>query len=325
MAKTEIRKTYPLFVCITAMATVLITGGTGLIGTALTHALISKGYGVVVLTRDATNKPDKNIRYAAWDIGKGTIDEAALQEADFIVHLAGANVAGRRWTKSRKKEIRESRTGSSTLIAKALKEIPNKVQAVVSASAIGWYGPDPQIPNPRPFRETDPPHNDFLGQTCVQWEESIRPAAASKRLVILRTGIVLSSEGGAYKEFKKPLGFGVAAVLGSGNQVISWIHIDDLVQLYIHALESRNMEGVFNAVAPHPVSNRDLITAMAAEKKIAVPMPVPEAVLKIMLGEMSIEVLKSTTVSAAKTIETGFRFLFHDIWSAAADLNDKAS
>ena len=194
-----------------------------------------------------------------------TIDKDAISAADFIVHLAGAGIADKRWTKKRKKEIRDSRVKSSELIVKSLQEIPNNVKAVISASAIGWYGADPVIPNPKPFREDDPPDAGFLGETCKQWEASIEPVTnLGKRIVKLRTAIVLSNKGGALKEFKKPLRFGVAPFLGNGRQVMSWIHIDDLVRLYITAIEDEKLSGVYNAVAPNPVSNKTFTLKLAA-------------------------------------------------------------
>lgn len=307
------------------MATVLITGGTGLIGTALTRSLLQKGYDVVVLTRKlppAGNSSKPRLKYALWDIGAQTIDAAAVQEADYIVHLAGANVADGRWTERRKREIVSSRVDSGKLLVKALGERGNKVQAVVASSAIGWYGPDPAVPNPRPFVETDGVDGAFLGQTCKLWEDSIAPVVRlGKRLVILRTGIVLSKEGGAYKEFKKPLQFGVAGIMGNGNQVVSWIHEADIVGMYLAAIENENWQGVYNAVAPHPVSNKALVQAMATAKGgMAIPAPVPAFALKIALGEMSIEVLKSATVSSAKAQKAGYQFVYPGIETATKAL-----
>ena len=161
------------------MATILITGGTGLIGTALKNELIKKGYYVIILTREIPahkyKSKHQNLSFAKWNIDKQYIDADAIKKADHIIHLAGANVAEGRWTAKRKKEIVDSRVQSGKLIVKALNEIPNKVQSVISASAIGWYGPDAQIPNPQPFVETDIAANDFLGTTCKQWEAAIRP------------------------------------------------------------------------------------------------------------------------------------------------------
>jgi len=199
---------------------------------------VSKGYKVIILTRSA--KPSQgNISYAKWDINKSMIDKTAIEKSDHIIHLAGAGVADKRWTNKRKKEIIDSRVKSSELLIDALKEANNNVQSVVSASAIGWYGSDQKG---KTFTESDPPNNDFLGETCRLWEQSIEPVKnLGKRLVILRTGIVLSNEGGAFVEFKKPMKAGVAGILGSGKQVISWIHIDDLCRMYIDAIENNNL------------------------------------------------------------------------------------
>ena len=301
------------------MSTILITGGTGLVGTALGQALLEKGYQLIVLTRDPLRQvPVPGIRYAAWDIRKQTIDPAAIADADHIIHLAGASVAEKRWTNKRKEEILQSRVQSGQLLVKSLREIPNKVKSVISASAIGWYGPDPVIPNAQPFTESSKVATDFLGSTCQQWEESTSAINSQlhKRLVRLRIGIVLSSKGGALKEFIKPLQWGVGAVLGNGKQFVSWIHIQDLVRIFISAIEQENMEGVYNAVAPAPVSNRDLVKWLARfRKKPFILFTVPSFLLKWIMGEMSVEVLKSCTVSAEKLMAAGFPFRYPSLES----------
>lgn len=307
------------------METVLVTGGTGLIGTALSTALIKAGYKVLILTRKAKESTHPLLEYAQWNIAQQQIEERAIKAADYILHLAGANVAHGRWTEKRKQEIVGSRVQTGALLVKALRETPNKVKAVISASAIGWYGPDPSIPNPTPFVESDRADHTFLGETCQKWEAALAPVReVGKRLVTFRIGIVLSSNGGAYVEFRKPLQFGVASVLGSGKQIISWIHIDDLVRLFIFAMENSELKGVYNAVAPHPVTNAQLIKQMAKiNGGFYVTAPVPAFVLKAMLGEMSIEVLKSATVSAAKIQQAGFQFRYPDIEAALDSLNNK--
>jgi uncharacterized protein len=313
---------------LTAMVTVLITGGTGLIGRTLTKELIAKGYAVIIFTRNKKRqRAIERVLYAEWNIENQTIDKEAVAKADFIIHLAGANVAEGRWTKRRKGEIVKSRVQTGNLLVKALNEIPNKVKAVISASAIGWYGPDPQQPNLKPFIETDAAANDFLGTTCQQWEAAILPVIETgKRLVILRTGIVLSNDGGAYPEFKKSLKFGIASILGNGRQVISWIHCTDLIRLYIEAIENDQLKGVYNAVAPNPVNNKTLTLEIAKQsEKFYIVAPVPAFVLKAVLGEMSIEVLKSATVSSEKIESTGFQFMFPTIGTAIHNLNKKAS
>jgi uncharacterized protein len=305
------------------METVVISGGSGMIGTALSHHLAAKGYAVIILTRDpAKHRSKEPISYAAWDVQQQTIDEAAIRRADYIIHLAGANVSEGRWTAKRKREILDSRVQSGGLLVKAIREIPNQIKAVISSSAMGYYGPDPVVPNLHPFIETDPPAHDFLSSVVQQWEAAIQPVEAlGKRLVIFRTGIVLSNEAGAYVEFKKPLRFGMATVLGSGKQTVSWIHIDDLVRLYHEALGHSSWNGVYNAVSPQPVSNRQLVLAMAAaRKKFYLTAPVPAFALKLVLGEMSIEVLKSTTVSPVRLQQEGFSFLYPDIDAAVENL-----
>ena len=306
------------------MATVLITGGTGMIGTALSHALLERNYKVIILSRQKDKKPgNEHLFYASWDIASQNIDKASIGAADYIVHLAGAGIADRRWSKKRKREIKDSRVKSSELIVKSLSELPNSVKAVVSASAIGWYGADPVIPNPKPFREDDPPATGFLGETCREWEASIEPVKAlGKRLVKLRTAIVMSNEGGALNEFKKPIRLGVAPILGNGRQVLSWIHIEDLVRLYITAIEDERFSGVYNAVAPSPISNKKFIHQLAGLTKgqFYIPVYVPAFVLRLVLGEMSIEVLKSATVSCDKIHNSGFTFLFPSIDAALQNL-----
>lgn len=304
------------------MATVLITGGTGMIGTAVTKELAGLGYRIIILTRDPSRfRNTDQIRYAGWDPSAQTIDAGAIQEADYIIHLAGANVAEGRWTEKRKKEIIDSRVESGQLLVKAMRENMNHIKAVISSSAIGYYGPDQEIP--KPFKETDPPYHDFLSSVVQKWEAAIALVKQqNKRLVILRTGIVLSNEGGAYAEFKKPLRFGIAAVLGSGRQVVSWIHIKDLVSMYLRAIENESMEGIYNAVAPEPVTNRQLVLSIARQTRVYLPVHVPSFVLKTMLGEMSIEVLKSAIVSSAKIQDEGFVFKYANVEAAVNQLEN---
>jgi hypothetical protein len=307
------------------MQTVLITGGSGLIGKRLTLHLTQKGYDVIILTRSAKEKDKaEKVSYATWDIRNQTIDRKAIESADMIIHLAGAGVVDKRWTEDYKKEIVESRTLSSKLIIDSLTQYPNKVKAIVSASAIGWYGPDKA--GHLPFVETDPPAPDFLGQTCYAWEKSIESAdELGIRVCKLRTGIVLSEEGGALAEFKKPVRFGVAAILGSGTQAISWIHIDDLCRMYIYALENQQVNGSYNAVAPAPVTNKELTLLLARklDGRFFIPIHVPAFILKLILGESSIEVLKSTTVSNKKIMDTGFTFAYPEIENAIEEITGK--
>jgi uncharacterized protein (TIGR01777 family) len=307
------------------MATVLITGGTGLVGNRLTEMLVSKGYEVIIVTRKIPLTAQKNIQYALWNVEVGHIDSDAVKKSDYIIHLAGAGVADKRWSIKRKKEIVDSRIKSCELLVNALRTNENKIKAVISASAIGWYGPDPSL-HENGFDENDIANTDFLGETCKEWESSIQPTALlGKRLIILRTGIVLSKYGGALKEFLTPLKFGVAAILGNGKQKISWIDIDDLCTIYINAIENNNWHGSYNAVAPSPISNKQLTLALAKKLrgKFFIPIYVPGFVLNFILGEMSIEVLKSCTVSAEKIKHAGYNFLYPTLESSLDHLLKK--
>lgn len=306
------------------MPTVLITGGTGTIGKRLNELLIQKGYDVIILTRHISKAQTAGSKtgYARWDIDKGEIDNEAVKKSDYIINLAGAGVADKRWTDDRKREILESRIKTCALLVKALQEIPNHVKAVISSSASGYYGADNLLSLNDGFTEDDRPSKDFLGDVCRQWEESIEPVTTmDKRLVILRTGIVLSKKGGAYTEFAKPLKFGVATILGNGKQIVSWIHEDDICNMYIHAMETESMSGPYNAVAPHPVSNKELILAIAkARNRFHIPLHAPAFVLRLMLGEMAIEVLKSANLSSGKIQNEGYTFLYPGITEASKSL-----
>lgn len=307
------------------MKTVLITGGTGLIGQAITQALLEKGFGVVVLTRRLPKAmpASGNLAYALWDIPNQKVDVDAVCSADYIIHLAGAGIGERRWTSRRKQELVSSRTDSGALLVRILNENPHRLKAFISASAIGWYGADSMIPNPRPFTESDPAARGFLGDTCRQWEESLEPLhALGVRLVRLRTGLVLSPHGGLVEAYSKPLSWGIAPVIGNGRQVVSWIHMADLVRLYITAMLGENWAGNFNAVAPNPVSQRELIITLARYKRGRwfLPIYVPPVLLKIVLGQMSEEVLKSATISSGKVEGQGFIFQYPYIKGAVEGL-----
>lgn len=288
------------------METVLITGGTGLVGKALTSFLLKEGYRVIVVSRKAIAATgNSHLSFAKWDVAKKEMDIAALQQADFIIHLAGAGVMDKKWTAAYKQEIINSRAQSAQLITESLKNNTNKVKAVISASAIGWYRPAENI-----HTEEEPADEGFLGTTCKLWEESMQPVKElNKRLVTFRIGIVLSKEGGALKEFMQPLKFGTAAILGNGKQIISWITIDDLCRLFLFAMEHETVNGVYNAVAPNPVTNKTLTITLAKNmRRFYLPVYVPSFVLKIMLGGRSIEILKSAAVSSKKIETAGFRF-----------------
>jgi len=304
------------------METVLIAGGTGLVGQALTNQLLSQGVHVILLTRSISSAKKKFsehplLDYAVWDPAKKNIDKTLFSRVQHIVNLAGAGVADKRWSDVRKKEISDSRVQAGELITEQLLNHSHTVKTYIGASAIGWYGPDPSK-HRAGFIEIDPSYTDFLGTTCQKWEASTASLdQAGIRCVTFRIGIVLTPKGGALREFLKPLNFGIATVLGTGKQVVSWIHLQDLISLFMFAIQRPTVKGVYNAVAPSPVSNHELIRTLAwARGRFFFPLRVPAFVLKVVMGEMSIEVLKSTTVSSEKISQEGFQFQYPSIREA---------
>lgn len=305
------------------MAVVLIPGGTGLIGNRLCALLTEKGHEVIVLTRSLPKKQHGSYAFALWNPDKGTMDLQALSKADYIINLAGAGVADKRWSEKRKKIIIESRVKSGELIVKALQENRNQVKAVINASAMGWYGDDSRLGNQVAFTEETPADSGFFGKACTQWEASIDPVQElGKRLVKIRVGLVLSAEGGALKEFTKPIRMGFAAVLGNGKQMQSWIHIDDICRMFIYAMENERVKGVYNGVAPRPVEHKILIQELAKQMKgsFFITMHVPAFLLKWMLGEMSVELLKGLTVSSGKIRQEGFQFVYPSLEAALKNM-----
>lgn len=304
------------------MKTILITGGTGMVGQTLANLFIEKGYEVIILTRTEKKSSRLHLSYAKWDVERQQIDANAIKSADIIVHLAGENVAAKRWSKQRKKEILDSRVQSGNLIVKALKENTHHVKTIIAASAIGYYGPDTERSIEQGFREEDTADDAYLGETSRLWEESMHPVKAMGiRLVTLRIGIVLNKRGGALAEFIKPAQFGIATIFGTGKQMVSWIHHMDLCKLIQFAIETETVSGVYNAVAPEPVTNKTLITSIAQKMRgFYIPIPVPAIVLKTILGEMSIEILKSAKVSSNKIQSEGFKFEYPTLEKALEEL-----
>jgi uncharacterized protein (TIGR01777 family) len=300
-----------------------ITGGTGTVGTHVAAMLINNGHQVTILSRNPpTGNTKPGYTYALWNAEKQECDTNALQQLDAVIHLAGEPVAGKRWSAAQKEKIASSRVIGTRFLVDQLRQHAPNCKTMIAASAIGFYGPDSAPPVA--FTEDAPAHNDFLGTICQQWEAEEHKADDFMRTVIIRIGLVMATEAGAFKEFVTPLSLGVMPILGSGRQVASWIHITDLAWLMLFALDNSNMRGPYNAVAPHPVSNKELMKTVARIKGgFHIPAPAPSFLLQLMLGEMSIEVLKSCTVSAAKTLGTGFSYTYPDIDSAVKELLKK--
>ncbi|MEX2590112.1 MAG: TIGR01777 family oxidoreductase, partial [Chitinophagales bacterium] len=241
--------------------------------------------------------------------------------ADCIVHLAGAGIADKRWTASRKKEIVESRTKSTALLIDKLKELNHKPELFLSISAIGYYGAcgDEWVD------ENSPAANDFLAQVCEKWEAA---AHEVKKLNInyntIRIGMVLSPNGGALREIEKPLKFGIAGYLGNGQQYMSWIHIEDLCRQFLHCIEGKAQTNeTYNAVAPNPERNIDFTSKLSKAIGKGILMPTPGFAIKLMLGEMANMVLTGQRVSCKKIQSTGFEYKYPDLKTALEDIYSK--
>ena len=289
------------------MKKVLIVGGTGLVGSLLTQSLLEKGYQVSYLSRSA--EPKNGCESLVWNVKKQFIDSKAFEGIDFLVNLAGAGIADERWTDERKKELLESRTQGTKLLINALLQRKHQIKAVVQASAVGYYGSD----FTQTFTETSPAAHDFMATICEQWELACQGFSTQLglRTAILRIGVVLGRNGGALEKLVQPFKFGAGAVLGSGRQYVSWIHEQDLSNMIVFALENQQVSGIYNAVAPAPVTNQILTQSIGkALKKPVLPIKVPEFALKLSLGEMAQVVLGSQRVSCQKISEAGFVFSF---------------
>jgi uncharacterized protein (TIGR01777 family) len=297
---------------------VLITGGTGLIGKRLTTLLLNKGYEVAYLTRKKINIP--SVKVYEWDVKNNYIEAGALQGTDYLIHLAGANVAEGRWTEERKKEIFSSRTESIILIAQKLKELNITPKFFVSASGSSYYGEDTGNIQ---HTEVSPPGKDFLSEVTVQWEKAAQSITdLNVRTVILRTGVVLSLDGGAVPEMARPAKLGFGAPLGSGKQWISWIHIDDICRMYIESMENDSWNGVYNAVAFPPATNADFTKQLTKALKKPQWLPnVPSFALRLAFGEMANVVLGSNYIINQRIKEeTDFKYEFPDLLQALKDV-----
>ncbi len=294
---------------------VLITGGTGLVGTVLTKLLVENGHEVAHLSRSSG---EGDVKTFTWDIAKRQIDQEAIEWADAIIHLAGAGVADKRWSVDRKAEILHSRTHSTQLLREAIDRASDKPKAFISASAIGLYGADT---GDILLDESAPVGDDFLAQVVQAWEHEVAQIETlGLRTAMIRIGIVLAKEGGALPQMLQPP---VAAPLGSGDQYMSWIHIQDLAEIFLFAL-THEIKGPYNAVAPHPETNRDLTQKAAKAKgKFFLGISVPGFLLKLILGEMAQIVLGGSKLSAQKITAAGFQFKYPRVEDALGDIFSK--
>ncbi len=302
------------------MATVLIAGGTGLIGRRLSEMLRIKGHEVLHLSRKRHLEGD--FPAYQWNIDEGYIDEEPLLKASHIINLAGAGIADKLWTASRKEAIIHSRVTANRVLKNYIERDEFNIKAYISGSAIGYYGDrDDTVLT----EEAAPGDSGFLAESVIQWEQAIKEVAQTGiRSVTFRIGIVLSTKGGAYPKVRMPFYFGLAPYFGNGKQWYSWIHIDDLCRMFIKAVEDGHMKGIYNAVAPNPARNRTFTANIGkAIGTHAILLPTPSFLLRLGMGEMADVVLSGARVSSEKIEATGFAFQFPDLQSAVRDIEKR--
>lgn len=291
------------------MAKIVITGGTGFIGTHLTNHLQNKGYEVAILSRNPKKKNEFR-----WNITEKYIDEKALINATHIIHLAGAGIAEKRWTTKRKEVLINSRTASTTLLFNKVKELQIPLEKFISASGIGFYG---AITSDKIFTENDKPHHDFISKICVAWENTAKQfETLNIPITILRTGVVLAKNGGALQKMNTPL---FLSVLGNGKQYMPWIHITDLCNLYTKAIEDATFKGIYNGVANNQTNVTFTKELGKVLNKPVLPINVPAFVLKTIFGEMSQILLEGSKISTEKISEK-YSFKFNDLKIAFANI-----
>ncbi|MCX7728628.1 MAG: TIGR01777 family oxidoreductase [Bacteroidia bacterium] len=303
------------------MKKVLITGGSGMIGKYLSEKLVEKNYTVCWLSQNKKITHEKTKIYF-WDIQSKTIDLQAFENTQYVVHLAGANIAQKRWTNEFKREILNSRIESTDLLIRTIIDNKLPIKKLVGASAVGYYGMknDEKI-----YTEDDNPGDDFLAHVCALWEEAYRPLVVHHiPTAILRIGLVLSHTGGIYTKLKPLFQIGLGSALGNGKQYMPWIHIDDLCNMIIFLLENENIQGIFNAVSDEYISNYKFSKKMAESFHAPFFLPnIPEFILKMIFGEQYQLLVTGLKTSNEKIKRAGFQFRFSTLEDALHDLKEK--
>lgn len=294
---------------------VAITGSSGLVGAALVDALEAEAYLVRRLVRRMARDGEDEIQ---WSPAMGQIDSAALDGVDAVVHLAGENLAAKRWTESFKAEIRDSRVRGTQLLCSALAGLSNKPGVLVSASAVGYYGDR----GDEVIDESSAPVGGFLSAVCREWEAATQPARdAGIRVVNLRLGVVLSTQGGALAQMLTPFKLGAGGAIGSGRQYLSWIEIDDLVAAIVFALRTATLAGPINAVAPQPVTNREFTKTLGRVLGRPTVFPMPAFAARLAFGEMADEMLLSGVRAEPRALlAAGYKFRFPELEPALRHL-----
>ena len=295
-----------------------LTGASGFIGRRLMKLLVSNGHNLHVLSRHAGTNLPPNVRLSVWDALSGPPPEAALRDADAVIHLAGEQV-GQRWTPESKRRIRESRVQGTRNLVEAMSKLPDRPRAFICASAIGYYGSR----GDEILTEASTPGSGFLPEVCLAWEREAGVAEQfGARVVRLRIGVVLGRHGGALARMLPPFRLGAGGRLASGRQWMSWIHLDDVCEVFRFAVE-QPVRGAMNGVAPDPVTNAEFTRALASALHRPAIFPVPAFALRALFGEMSEVLLSSQRVSPKGAEQGGFRFRYPQLGAALADLLSK--
>lgn len=296
---------------------VVLTGGTGFIGKKLTRLLLENGFSVSVLSR-SVKENSEGISYYKWDVDAGTIDEQAILNADYVIHLAGENIGAKRWTVNRKKAILDSREKSTQLLFSCLHKHNKQLKAFVSASGVGIYG---AITDEVICSETTPAASDFLGTVCQKWEAATNPIRdLGIRTVQIRTGLVLGKGDGVLQQLIPLFKYKLGSAIGSGKQYMPWIHIDDLCRIYLASMLNSEMQGPYNAAINDSTNNTIFSSALTKVFGYTIWLPnVPAFVLQLVLGEMAQLVLKGRRINSEAIEKTGFQFQYTDLEKALRD------
>jgi hypothetical protein len=299
------------------MAIILITGGSGLVGKALTKRLILEGHEVRILSRYP--KSTDSIKSFFWNVEKQKVDEKAFENVEHIVHLAGSGIADKRWTNARKQDIIDSRVNSMKLITDTVKRKKIQLKSFVGASAIGIYG---MTTSEKIFSEIDNGTDDFLTQSCTKWENSYQQIQTlSSKNCIIRIGVVLSKDGGALKKLLPLFQLGLGSAVGSGKQYMPWIHIEDLVSVFHEALFNSNYNGIYNAVSSEKTTSDSFSKQLAKSLSKPFFLPrVPTFVLKLLFGEMANVLLEGSPISNQKLIHAGFQLKYPTLSEALQEI-----
>lgn len=298
------------------MSTVVITGGSGFIGGHLTKLLLKEGFAVRHLSRSAHH--DAVVPTFKWNIAKGFVDPRALENADHIVHLSGAGIADKRWTKERRQVLYASRVDAADLLKREVEKSGTWPKTFISASGVNYYG---TVTSDHVFTEEESSSNDFLGQLCQAWEDAADAWSPPCRVVKLRTSVVLASEGGALPKMAAPARWGLASPFGSGKQWMPWVHIEDLARAYLQAIQHTDMQGAYNIAASEDVRNHDFMREVAHALHRPYLLPnIPAFALRAVLGGPSELVLEGSRVSNVKLVGCGFEFRHPELTAALGDL-----